>query len=71
MHGKGCPCNGIYHTSNSHRSLYETPSFRPPFKETFNSAVEKAMLLLGESGKQATYYHLKNILSQVYSRKNH
>jgi hypothetical protein len=31
----------------------------PPFKETFNSAVEKAMLLLGESGKQATYYHIE------------
>jgi len=31
----------------------------PPFKETFNSAVEKAMLLLGQSGKQATYYHLE------------
>ena len=31
----------------------------PPFKETFNSAVERAMLLLGESGKQATCYHLE------------
>lgn len=34
-------------------------SLDPPFKETFNSAVEKAMLLLGESGKQATYYHIE------------
>jgi hypothetical protein len=31
----------------------------PPFKETFHSAVDKAMLLLGESGKQATYYHIE------------
>jgi len=34
-------------------------SLDPPFKETFHSAVEKAMLLLGESGKQATYYHIE------------
>jgi len=34
-------------------------SLDPPFKETFYSAVDKAMLLLGESGKQATYYHLE------------
>lgn len=31
----------------------------PPFKELFNSAVDKAMLLLGESGKQATYYYIE------------
>jgi len=34
-------------------------SLDPPFKESFNSAVEKAMLLLGQSGKQATYYHIE------------
>ena len=34
-------------------------SLDPPFKESFNSAVEKAMLLLGESGKQATYNHIE------------
>ena len=34
-------------------------SLDPPFKETFHSAVDKALLLLGESGKQATYYHLE------------
>ena len=34
-------------------------SLDPPFKESFNSAVDKALLLLGESGKQATYYHLE------------
>jgi len=39
------------------RNLSQSPD--PPFKESFNSAVEKAMLLLGESGKQATYYHIE------------
>jgi hypothetical protein len=31
----------------------------PKFEELFDSAVDKAMLLLGESGRQATYYHLE------------
>ena len=32
------------------------------FEELFNSAVDKAMLLmLGESGRQATYYHIEKI----------
>jgi hypothetical protein len=30
-----------------------------PFKELFSSAVDRAMLLLGETGRQATYYHLE------------
>lgn len=34
-------------------------SLDPPFKETFHSAVDKAMLLLGESGRQAAYYHIE------------
>jgi hypothetical protein len=32
------------------------------FEELFDLAVDKAMLLLGESGKQAIYYHLEEIL---------
>ena len=32
------------------------------FEEIFDLAVDKAMLLLGESGKQAIYYHLEEIL---------
>ena len=40
-------------------------SLDPPFKETFHSAVEKAMLLLGESGKQATYYHIEKVLATI------
>jgi len=39
----------------------------PPFKEPFNSAVEKAMLLLGESGKQATYYHLEKTFYRKFT----
>jgi hypothetical protein len=31
----------------------------PKFEELFDSAVDKAMLLLGESGRQATYYHIE------------
>jgi hypothetical protein len=32
------------------------------FGELFDSAVDKAMVLLGESGRQATYYYLEKIL---------
>lgn len=34
----------------------------PTFEELFQSAVDRAMLLLGNSGRQAIYYHLENIL---------
>ena len=34
-------------------------SLDPPFKETFQSAVDRAMLLLGESGRQAAYYRIE------------
>ena len=39
----------------------------PPSEETFNSAVEKAMLLLGEPGKQATYYHLEKTFYRKFT----
>ena len=32
------------------------------FEELFQSAVDRAMLLLGKSGRQAIYYHLENTL---------
>jgi len=31
----------------------------PPFKELFDLAVDRTMLALGESGRQATYYHIE------------
>ncbi|MDI6904775.1 MAG: hypothetical protein QMD13_04715 [Candidatus Bathyarchaeia archaeon] len=31
----------------------------PSFKELFDLAVDRAMLALGESGRQATYYHIE------------
>jgi hypothetical protein len=35
------------------------PALDPPFEELFDSAIDKALLLLGESGRKATYYTLK------------
>lgn len=32
------------------------------FRELFNAAVDEAMLMLGESGRQATYYHIEKVL---------
>lgn len=32
------------------------------FEELFQSAIDRAMLLLGKSGRQAIYYHLEKIL---------
>jgi len=34
-------------------------TLNPKFEELFDSAVDKAMLLLGESGRQASCYHLE------------
>ena len=38
------------------------------FEELFDLAVDRAMLLLGESGRQATYYHLEEILGLERSK---
>ena len=35
------------------------PALDPPFEELFDSAIDKALLLLGESGRKATYYHIE------------
>lgn len=35
------------------------PALDPSFKEIFDSAVDRAMLVLGESGRQATIYHIE------------
>lgn len=34
----------------------------PSFEELFTSAVDRAMLLLGETGRQATYYYIEKTL---------
>jgi hypothetical protein len=35
------------------------PALDSPFEELFDSAIDKALLLLGESGRKATYYHIE------------
>jgi hypothetical protein len=39
--------------------MNDLPNLDPSFEELFYSAVDKAMLLLGESGRQAAYYHIE------------
>jgi hypothetical protein len=40
--------------------MNDLPNFiDPSFEELFYSAVDKAMLLLGESGRQAAFYHIE------------
>jgi len=43
-------------------------SLNRKFEELFDLAVDKAMALLGDSGKHATYYYLKKILGLEKSK---
>jgi len=37
-------------------------SHEASFQEVFMSALDRAMLLLGDSGREATYYHIEKVL---------
>jgi len=39
-----------------------TRSYEAPFEKVFMSALDRAMLLLGDSGRKAAYYHIEKTL---------